>query len=227
MDELVIKNAQLGLTFHKVNWNGEDVVWGDDMRDALRWGRTVDMVRGLKEGVEYHKVLVSDLKSKGLNLDRYGQRGRNTVYGFLITRQGVARLIATRRPHYIDDNPELAQWLDSLQDWIFGEVLPEVLSTGSYVSNRFPTTNRQIRGVLDFLTDSGRQPMNRPTITKPPSKPLPVPEKKGRREFTVRLGTNVPRGVWKKWKTLCMEENKTSNDYLAELVKQEIAKRSK
>lgn len=148
MNELVLKNANLGLTMHKVNWNGEDVVWGDDMRDALRWGRTVDMVRELKEEKEFYKVKVSDLKSMGyLNFCEFAKVKHNTLYAYLITRQGVARLIATRRPHDIKDNPELAAWLDKLQDWIFGEVLPEVLSTGCYLGKPLVAGQHAIDGV--------------------------------------------------------------------------------
>lgn len=66
-----------------------------------------------------------------LSINQTG-RGRQLQYTYFLTRQGVARLIATRRPHDIKDNPELAQRLDRLQDWIFGEVLPEVLATGRY-----------------------------------------------------------------------------------------------
>lgn len=142
MDELVIKNAQLGLTFHKVNWNGEDTVWGGDMRDALRWDTTSHMVYTLKEGKEYYKIDVSACKSKYLNfgefinakIEEVRRSHRPSKMVYLITRQGAMKLIATRRPHEIKDDPELAAYLDSLQDWIFGEVLPAVMEHGAYMT---------------------------------------------------------------------------------------------
>lgn len=161
MKELVVKNANLGLTFHRIEWNGVETVWGDDMRDALRWGRTVDMVDGLKVGKEYFKVDVSALES--ISKDLFGNfqknqdgRGRPQKYTYLITRQGVTRLIATRRPHEIKDDPELAAYLDRLQDWIFGEVLPEVLATGSYVGKPLSAGQHAIEGVPKSYADALR-----------------------------------------------------------------------
>ena len=165
MTELILKNANLGLTMHKVNWNGEDVVWGDDMRDALRWDKMSHMIRTIDEGKDYFKVELSCLKSIGLDLcPNLGKntdgRGRPQKYAYLITRQGAMKLIATRRPHDIQDDPELAQWLDKLQDWIFGEVLPEVLATGSYVGKSIMAGHHAIENVpktmgeaLRFLAD--------------------------------------------------------------------------
>lgn len=139
MTELILKNANLGLTMHKVNWNGEDVVLGDDMRDALRWDRTTNMVHTIDEGKDYFKVEINTLKSMGfeffLNLRKTSEKGgRPQKYAYLITRQGAMKLIATRRPHDIQDDPELAMWLDKLQDWIFGEVLPAVMEHGAYMT---------------------------------------------------------------------------------------------
>lgn len=162
MDELVIKNAQLGLTFHRIEWNGVETVWGDDMRDALRWDSVPHMVRTIDEGKDYFKVLVSDLKSKGLvdllpNLAiNQDGRGRPQKYIYLVTRQGVTRLIATRRPHEIKDDPELAAYLDKLQDWIFGEVLPEVLATGSYVGKPLVAGQHAIASIPKTMSEALR-----------------------------------------------------------------------
>ena len=142
MDELVLRNAQLGLTFHKVEWNGEDTVWGGDMRDALRWDTTSHMVYTLKEGKEYFKIDVSACKSKYLNfgefinakIEEVRRSHRPSKMVYLITRQGAMKLIATRRPHEIKDDPELSAYLDKLQDWIFGEVLPAVFEHGAYMT---------------------------------------------------------------------------------------------
>lgn len=139
MNELVLKNANLGLTMHKVNWNGVETVWGNDMRDALRWDSIPHMVRTIDVGKDYFKVLVSDLKSMGLDLlpilaINQDGRGRPQKYVYLVTRQGVMKLIATRRPHDIKDDPQLAAYLDKLQDWIFGEVLPAVMEHGAYMT---------------------------------------------------------------------------------------------
>lgn len=165
MTELILKNANLGLTMHKVNWNGEDVVLGDDMRDALRWDRTTNMVHTIDEGKDYFKVEINTLKSMGfeffLNLRKTSEKGgRPQKYTYLITRQGAMKLIATRRPHDIQDDPDLAMWLDKLQDWIFGEVLPEVLATGSYVGKSIMAGHHAIENVpktmgeaLRFLAD--------------------------------------------------------------------------
>ena len=154
MDDLVLRNANLGLTMHRVNWNGEETVWGDDMKDSLFWERTDKMIRCLKEGVEYYKVLISDLKSKGWNLPKFGQVKKNTLYAYLITKQGVMKLIATRRPHDVEGNNKwLSERLDKLQDWIFGEVLPEVLEHGVYVSKAVAMAPEEIRdkAIMDAI----------------------------------------------------------------------------
>lgn len=161
MDELVISNAQLGLTFHRIEWNGEETVWGDDIRKALKWGRVIDMVDGLKQGVEYYKVKISDLESEGYqfcgNFHKTSEKGgRPATYAYLVTRQGVTRLIATRRPHDIKDDPELAAYLDSLQDFIFGEVLPEVLATGSYVGKPLVAGQHAIASIPKTMSEALR-----------------------------------------------------------------------
>lgn len=112
--------------------NGIDVVLAENVREALELDRIPNMVRGLKDGKEVLKMRVSDLKSAGWDFSRLVQLKKNTLYVYFLTRQGVARLIATHRPHNIKDNPEFACNLDKLQDWIFGEVLPEVMTTGRY-----------------------------------------------------------------------------------------------
>lgn len=112
--------------------NGIDVVLAENVREALELGSVPHMVRGLKNGKEVLKMRVSDLKSAGWDFDRLGKLKKNTLYVYFLTRQGVARLIATHKPHNIKDNPEFTCMLDKLQDWIFGEVLPEVMATGRY-----------------------------------------------------------------------------------------------
>lgn len=120
----------------KVTINGIDVVLAENVRVALKWDRIQNMVRGLKNGKEVLKIRISDLDSTlkfCLNLSKPSEKGgRPQEYVYFITRQGVTRLIATRRPQDIRDNPKLAHKLDKLQDWIFGEVLPEVMATGRY-----------------------------------------------------------------------------------------------
>lgn len=137
MNEITFRNDSLGLTMTKVQINGIDAVWAENVREALEWDTMQHMLYGLKNGKEMMKVRISDLDSTFnrflLNLVKTSEKGgRPQEYAYFLTRQGVARLIATRRPHDIKDNPDLAQRLDRLQDWIFGEVLPEVLATGRY-----------------------------------------------------------------------------------------------
>lgn len=132
MNEITFRNDSLGLSMTKTQVNGIDVVWAENVREALEWDRTTNMIYGLKEGKEVLKVRISDLKSEVWNFLKFEKVKKNTLYAYFLTRQGVARLIATRRPHDIKANPELAQKLDRLQDWIFGEVLPEVMTTGRY-----------------------------------------------------------------------------------------------
>lgn len=116
--------------------NGIDVVLAENVREALELDRVPHMVRGLKNGKEVLKMRISDLKSAGWDFSRLGKPsekgGRPHEHVYFLTRQGVARLIATHRPHNIKDNPEFTCMLDKLQDWIFGEVLPEVMATGRY-----------------------------------------------------------------------------------------------
>ena len=102
------------------------------------------------------KVLVSDLKSAGWNFLKFQKVKKNTLYVYFLTRQGVARLIATRRPHDIKDNPELAYKLDKLQDWIFGEVLPEVMTTGRYSGKPLVAGRHAIEEMPTKLSDALR-----------------------------------------------------------------------
>lgn len=161
MNEITFRNDSLGLTMTKVQINGIDAVWAENVREALEWGRTIDMVRGLKEGKEFLKVSISNLDSgfndliSNLHLNQTG-RGRQLQYAYFLTRQGVARLIATRRPHDIKDNPGLAQRLDRLQDWIFGEVLPEVLATGRYSGRPLVAGQHAIEEMPTKLSDALR-----------------------------------------------------------------------
>ena len=114
------------------------------------------MVRELKDGKEVLKMCVSALKSEGWNFAKFGKVKKNTLYVYFITRQGVARLIATRRPHDIKDNPELADKLDKLQDWIFGEVLPEVMTTGRYSGKPLVAGQHAITETPTRLSDALR-----------------------------------------------------------------------
>lgn len=114
------------------------------------------MLYGLKDGKEVLKMLVSDLKSAGWNFTKFGKVKKNTLYVYFLTRQGVARLIATRRPHDIKDNPELAYKLDKLQDWIFGEVLPEVMTTGRYSGRPLVAGQHAITEMPTKLSDALR-----------------------------------------------------------------------
>ena len=92
-----------------------------------------------------------------LNLRKTSKKGgRPQEYVYFITRQGVARLIATRRPHDIKDNPELADKLDKLQDWIFGEVLPEVMTTGRYSGKPLVAGQHAITETPTRLSDALR-----------------------------------------------------------------------
>ena len=139
MNETIFRNSQLNVTMTKVVINNEPVVWAEDMKKALKWDRIDNMVRGLKEGVEYYKVSVNTLKSTGLDFfsnlrENTNGRGRPQEYVYFVTEQGVTRLIATRRPHDIKDDPALAEWLDKLQNWIFGEVIPSAMKYGAYMT---------------------------------------------------------------------------------------------
>ena len=91
------------------------------------------------------------------NLRKTSEKGgRPQEYVYFLTRQGVARLIATRRPHDIKDNPELADKLDKLQDWIFGEVLPEVMTTGRYSGKPLVAGQHAITEMPTRLSDALR-----------------------------------------------------------------------
>lgn len=90
------------------------------------------------------------------NFAKFGRVQKNTLYVYFLTRQGVARLIATRRPHDIKDNPELAYKLDKLQDWIFGEVLPEVMATGRYSGRPLVAGQHAITEMPTKLSDALR-----------------------------------------------------------------------
>ena len=161
MNEATLRNESLGLSMTKATINGIDVVLAENVREALEWDRIPHMVRGLKAGKEVLKVRVSDLDStlKEL-LPNFGETsekgGRPQEYVYFLTRQGVARLIATRRPHGIKDNPELADKLDKLQDWIFGEVLPEVMTTGRYSGKPLVAGQHAITGTPTRLSDALR-----------------------------------------------------------------------
>ena len=156
MNEVTLRNESLGLSMTKATINGIDVVLAENVREALEWDRIRDMVRGLKDGKEVLKVRVSDLKSEGWDLRKFAQVKKNTLYVYFLTRQGVTRLIATRRPHDIKDNPELADKLDKLQDWIFGEVLPEVMATGRYSGKPLVAGQHAITEMPTKLSDALR-----------------------------------------------------------------------
>lgn len=136
--------------------NGIDVVLAENVREALEWDSVPHMVRGLKDGKEVLKVRVSDLKSEGWDFTRYDKMKKNTLYVYFLTRQGVARLIATHRPHGIKDNSEFACKLDKLQDWIFGEVLPEVMATGRYSGRSLVAGQHAITEMPTKLSDALR-----------------------------------------------------------------------
>ena len=161
MNEVTLRNESLGLSMTKATINGIDVVLAENVREALEWDKVLNMVRGLKNGKEVLKVRVSDLDStlKGFcsNLSKTSEKGgRPLEYVYFLPRQGVARLIATRRPHDIKDNPELADKLDKLQDWIFGEVLPEVMTTGRYSGKPLVAGQHAITEMPTRLSDALR-----------------------------------------------------------------------
>ena len=156
MNEVTLRNESLGLSMTKATINGIDVVLAENVREALEWDSVPHMVRGLKDGKEVLKVRVSALKSEGWDFAKFGKVKKNTLYVYFLTRQGVARLIATRRPHDIKDNPELADKLDKLQDWIFGEVLPEVMTTGRYSGKPLVAGQHAITETPTRLSDALR-----------------------------------------------------------------------
>ena len=156
MNEVTLRNESLGLSMTKATVNGIDVVLAENVREALEWDSIPHMVRGLKDGKEVLKMRVSDLKSAGWDFTKFGKVKKNTLYVYFLTRQGVSRLIATRRPHGIKDNPELADKLDKLQDWIFGEVLPEVMTTGRYSGKPLVAGQHAITETPTRLSDALR-----------------------------------------------------------------------
>ena len=156
MNEITMRNESLGLSMTKATINGIDVVLAENVREALEWDSVPHMVRELKDGKEVLKIRISDLKSEGWNFAKFGKVKKNTLYVYFLTRQGVARLIATRRPHDIKDNPELADKLDKLQDWIFGEVLPEVMTTGRYSGKPLVAGRHAIEEMPTKLSDALR-----------------------------------------------------------------------
>ena len=156
MNEVTLRNESLGLSMTKATINGIDVVLAENVREALEWDRISNMVSGLKDGKEVLKIRISDLKSAGWNFLKFQKVKKNTLYVYFLTRQGVARLIATRRPHDIKDNPELADKLDKLQDWIFGEVLPEVMTTGRYSGKPLVAGRHAIEEMPTKLSDALR-----------------------------------------------------------------------
>ena len=161
MNEVTLRNESLGLSMTKATINGIDVVLAENVREALEWDRIPHMVRGLKAGKEVLKVRVSDLDStlKELlpNLGETSEKGgRPQEYVYFLTRQGVARLIATRRPHDIKDNPELADKLDKLRDWIFREVLLEDMTTGRYSGKPLVAGQHAITETPTRLSDALR-----------------------------------------------------------------------
>ena len=161
MNEATLRNEGLGLSMTKATINGIDVVLAENVREALEWDRIPHMVRGLKDGKEVLKIRVSDLDStlKELlpNLSKPSEKGgRPQEYVYFLTRQGVARLIATRRPHDIKDNPELADKLDKLRDWIFREVLLEDMATGRYSGKPLVAGQHAITEMPTKLSDALR-----------------------------------------------------------------------
>ena len=156
MNEVTLRNESLGLSMTKATINGIDVVLAENIREALEWDSVPHMVRELKDGKEVLKMRVSALKSEGWNFAKFGKVKKNTLYVYFLTRQRVARLIATRRPHDIKDNPELADKLDKLQDWIFGEVLPEVMATGRYSGRPLVAGQHAITEMPTKLSDALR-----------------------------------------------------------------------
>ena len=161
MNEVTLRNESLGLSMTKATINGIDVVLAENVREALEWDRISNMVYGLKDGKEVLKIRISALdstfKELFLNLSKTSKKGgRPQEHVYFITRQGVARLIATRRPHDIKDNPELAYKLDKLQDWIFGEVLPEVMTTGRYSGKPLVAGQHAIEEMPTKLSDALR-----------------------------------------------------------------------
>ena len=156
MNETIIRNEQLGITLVKSDLNGVNVVWAEDVRKALKWDTMQHMLYGLKKGKEVIKVLISDLKAEGWNFTKFGGVKRNSIYAYFLTRQGVSRLIATRRPHDVKDDPDLADWLDRLQDWIYGDVLPEVLATGQYTGKPLEAGKHAINGIPQSMSEALR-----------------------------------------------------------------------
>ena len=156
MNEVTLRNESLGLSMTKATINGIDVVLAENVREALEWDTMQHMVRGLKDGKEVLKIRVSALKSEGWNFTKFSKVKKNTLYVYFITRQGVARLIATRRPHDIKNKPELADRLDRLQDWVFGEVLPEVMTTGRYSGRPLVAGQHAITEMPTRLSDALR-----------------------------------------------------------------------
>ena len=161
MNEVTLRNESLGLSMTKATINGIDVVLAENVREALEWDTMQHMLYGLKDGKEVLKVRISDLDStlKGfcLNLSKTSEKGgRPQEYVYFLTRQGVARLIATRRPHNIKDKPELADKLDKLRDWIFREVLPEVMTTGRYSGKPLVAGQHAITEMPTKLSDALR-----------------------------------------------------------------------
>lgn len=140
MQEQVIMNAELGVQLMKVTYRGEGMVLADSVRDALKWDDVYHMLRTLNEGTEYMKVSIESLKSGGCELTpnlalNRNKKGRPCKYAYLVTEQGMWKLITTRRPHDVKDDPELATWLYKFQNWVFGEVLPSVARTGAYMTD--------------------------------------------------------------------------------------------
>ena len=95
MNEVTLRNEGLGLSMTKATVNGTDVVLAENVREALEWDTMQHMLYGLKDGKEVLKMRVSALKSAGWNFTKFGKVKKNTLYVYFLTRQGVARLIAT------------------------------------------------------------------------------------------------------------------------------------
>ena len=161
MNEVTLRNESLGLSMTKATINGIDVVLAENVREALEWDRIRNMLYGLKNGKEVLKIRISDLDSAFKELlpnlsETHKNGGRPQEYVYFLTSQGVTRLIATRRPHDIKDNPVLADKLDKLQDWIFGEVLPEVMATGRYSGKPLVAGQHAITEMPTKLSDALR-----------------------------------------------------------------------
>ena len=79
MNEVTLRNEDLGLSMTKATINGIDVVLAENVREALEWDSVPHMVRELKDGKEVLKMCVSALKSVCWNFAKFEQVKRNTA----------------------------------------------------------------------------------------------------------------------------------------------------